>query len=62
MDPTQWNQYVFLAAIVPAISAVYAATRYEKPYSIVINALRLCFSIFGTLAMITAGLVAINAW
>jgi len=62
MDPTQWNQYVFLAGLVPAISAVYAATRYEQPYSIVVNAIRLGFSIFGTLALITAVLVAINAW
>ncbi|MBI1325174.1 hypothetical protein GC170_18575 [bacterium] len=62
MDPTQWNQYVFLAALVPAISAVYAGTRFEQPYSIVINAIRLSFSIFGTLALITAILVAINAW
>lgn len=62
MDPTTWNQYVFLAALVPAISAVYAATRYEQAYSIVVNALRLMFTIFGSLALITALLVAVNAW
>jgi hypothetical protein len=62
MDPTTWNQYVFLAALVPAISSVYAATRYEETYSIVINALRLSFTIFGTLFLITAALVIINAW
>lgn len=62
MDPTNWNQYVFLAALVPAISAVHSATRYEEPKSIVINAMRLAFTIFGTLGLITAVLVAINAW
>lgn len=62
MDPTTWNQYVFLAALVPAISAVHSATRFEQPKSIIINAARLSLTIFGTLALITAVLVAINAW
>jgi hypothetical protein len=62
MDPTTWNQYVFLAALVPAISSVYSATRYEATAAIIINSVRLTFTIFGTLLLITAALVAINAW
>ena len=62
MDPTTWNQYVFLAALVPAISSVYAATRFEETKSIMINAARLAFSIFGILFIVTAILMLINAW
>lgn len=62
MNPTNWNSYVFLAAIVPAISAVYAATRSEIPRIIVINAIALSLKIFGTLFVVTAMLLLINAW
>jgi len=62
VNPTNWNSYVFLAAIVPAISAVYAATRSEIPRIIVINAIALSLKIFGTLFVVTAMLLLINAW
>lgn len=62
VDPSNWNSYIFLAAIVPAISSVYAATRFEEPRSIVINAIRLAISIFGILGVVTALLLLINAW
>ena len=62
MDPTTWNQYVFLAALVPAISSVYAATRFEETKSIIINAVRLAFTICGILFLVTAVLMVINAW
>ena len=62
MDPTTWNQYVFLAALVPAIISVYAATRFEETYSIIINSLRLTLSIFGVLFIITSILMLINSW
>lgn len=62
MNPTNWNSYVFLAAIVPAISVVYAATRSEIPRIIVINAIALSLKIFGTLFVVTAMLLLINAW
>jgi hypothetical protein len=62
VDPSNWNSYVFLAAIVPAISSVYAATRFEETRSIVINSIRLSVMIFSTLAMVTAALLLINAW
>lgn len=62
MNPTTWNSYVFLAALVPAISSVYAATRFEEPASILINSLRLMFTIFGSLSIVTALLLLINAW
>lgn len=62
MDPTTWNQYVFLAALVPAISSVYAATRFEETHSIIINSLRLTLSIFGILFIITSILMLINSW
>jgi hypothetical protein len=62
VNPVNWNSYVFLAAIVPAISAVYAATRSEVPGVIVINAIALSLKIFGTLFFVTAILLLINAW
>ena len=62
MNPTNLNSYLFLAALVPAISSVYAATRFEETASIVINAIKLMISIFGMLFLITALLLAINAW
>lgn len=62
MNPANWNSYVFLAAIVPAISAVYAATRSEIPRVIVINTIALSLKIFGTLFVVTAMLLLINAW
>lgn len=62
VDPSNWNSYVFLAAIVPAISSVYAATRFEETRSIVINSIRLSVMIFITLAIVTAALLLINAW
>lgn len=62
MNPVNWNSYVFLAAIVPAISAVYAATRSEIPQVIIINAIALALKIFGTLFVVTSLLLLINAW
>lgn len=62
MNPTTWNSYLFLAALVPAISLVYAATRFEDRASIILNAVKLMFTIFGSLFLVTALLLAINAW
>ena len=62
MNPTTWNSYLFLGALVPAISLVYAATRFEETASIIVNAMKLMITIFGTLFLVTGLLLAINAW
>jgi hypothetical protein len=62
VNPTNWNSYVFLAALVPAISAVYSATRSELPRVIVINGIALAMKIFGMLFILTAALLLINSW